>query len=579
MRSKFFGKLILTVGLLFLFHSMRAQTASLSLSNVTSCPGSDITVSIHVENLVNAGAITLYIGYDTAVLEYDGHGNVHPQFLSIMSNAVVVPTTQVNIVWSSMIPGNIANGTLMDLYFNYKGGSSALTFNPGCDLTSVSLLPIPFTTENGSASIGPPYITDNPQNAIVTVGQNAVFSVTATGATSYQWQEFNGSEWYDLQNGANYQNVNTSQLTIVQAPLTFNEFWYRCFVDAADACEAMSDSAMLTVLPELTAMLIISSGAECQGEQISIPVQGYALNDIIEFGFYISYLPPMVTFSGLANINPVIEGTTATLFNLPIPHVVIAWSAVNGVSIPDGVLFELVFNVIQGSSPLIMMEQSFALNSNQLAYTITAINGQITSYPVPVITSQPANLTIYAGASANFNVQATGAERYQWYESRDNGATWIILQNQAPYSGVLTPSLTISSVPVSYDQFQYRCLVSSEHCDIFSQAAILTVDTPSSVQALKPSERNGLVIEKYRSDGSNIILTINAFSSGLLNIAVYDLTGKPIATLQSDLKIRGLQNIVFTVPFKPSPVLLVNCLLQDPNGKIHQHTTKVLVAN
>jgi len=564
--------------MLILLQPSKAQTASLSLSNVTACPGADISISIHVENLVNAGAITLFIGYDTAVLEYNGHGNVHPQFLSIMSNAVVVPATQVNIVWSSMTPGNIASGTLMDLYFNYKGGSSALSFNPGGDISSVNLLPIPFTTVNGSASIGPPYITANPQNAVVTVGQNAVFSVTATGASSYQWQEFNGAVWYDLQNGANYQNVNTSQLTIVQAPLTLNGFWYRCFVDAADACEAMSDSAMLTVLPELTAMVIIASGAECQGEQIHVPVQGYSLYNIIEFGFYISYLPQMVSFSGLANINPVIEGATATLFNHPVQHVVIAWSAVNSVSIPDGVLFELVFNVIEGSSPLIMMEQSFALNSSLLPYTIIPVNGSVNSYPLPVITSHPANLTVTEGSDANFNVQATGAERYQWYESNDNGLSWVLLQNHAPYSGVQTPSLVISSVPVSYDQFLYRCLVSSQHCDVFSQAAILTVDTLIAVQMPGVSGKHGFVIEKYNSHGSNFMLTINAFSTGIMNITFYDLAGKTIVNAQYEVNVRGRQNIVLPVQYLPAQVLLVNCMLLDSLGKVYQQTIKVLPA-
>lgn len=578
MKTKFFRGILSALILLIIGPKVSAQPASLSLSEVTSCPGSDITVSIHVENLYNAGAITLHIGYDTAVLEYDGHGNVHPQFMSIMSNAVTVPATQVSIVWSSLIPGNIANGTLMDLYFTYKGGTSALTFNPGCDLTSVNLLPIPFTTQNGFATVGPPYITANPQNTVVTVGSSAVFSVAATGATSYQWQEFNGVDWYDLQNNATYQNVNSPQLTILQTPMSLNEYWYRCFIDAVDACEAMSDSAMLTVLPELTAMLVIYSGAECQGGQVSIPVQGYALNDIIEFGFYISYLPPMVSFAGLANVNPVIEGATATLFNLPVPHVLVAWSAVNAVSIPDGVLFELVFNVIQGSSPLIMMEQSFALNSNQLSYTLTTINGQILAYPLPVITAHPSNLTIYAGSDASFSIQANGAERYQWYESRDGGDTWNILQNQYPYFGVQAQTMTIVSVSATFDQYQYRCKVASEHCDVISLAAILTVDTVSSILSPEPAGREGFVIEGYRNSGALLTLNINSFTSGVLTVVIYDLTGKPIGNYQYSVTVPGEQYLTMELMHRPSPVLLVNCLLQDINGKIFQQTSKLILS-
>ncbi|MBE0663450.1 MAG: hypothetical protein IH597_13400 [Bacteroidales bacterium] len=569
-------KTVALVFSLFLASLAVAQTAVLSLDSVTSCPGSDITITLHVEDFLNVGAITLYVGYDTAVLEYDGHGNLDPQFMGLISNPVTVPTTQVNIVWSSTTAGNISNGTLLELYFIYKGGSSDLTFNPNCDLTSVNLLPIPFTTQDGSAIMGP-HITANPENTVVTAGNNATFSVVATGASTYQWQEFDGAGWYDLQNGAGYQNVNGSELTVVQAPVELDGYWYRCFLADSDTCVAMSDSAMLTVLPELTAMLALPSVGSCPDETVAVPVQGFALEDVIEFGIFISYNPSVASFTGLANVNPVIEGATASVQTVPVPHLQISWSAALGVSIPDGLLFELVFDFNQGTTPLIFMAQSFVLSADQIQYILSTINGQISTFAVPAINSHPSNLTIYSGSDANFTVVASGAEQYQWYESQDNGTSWDILQNQGLYSGVETPALTLTSVPLAYDEFQYKCLVSSLHCDIYSNAALLNVDTLTSVNDFKKPESKNFNLITYQLEGQNLKLTYNLPSSGILNIRLYDLTGKMIQLEEFAFKRAGKEMISLGLKGEEKTgLILMQSQLQTANGEIYITTNKIL---
>lgn len=555
-----------------------SQPAFLSLDDVTACPVADVTLTLHVEDLFNVGAITLYIVYDTAVLEYDGHGNVHPQFAGIISNPVTVPTTQVNIVWSSTNAGNISSGTLLELYFIYKGGTSALAFRDNCDITSVNLLPIPFTTEDGSVSIQPA-ITENPENAVVSAGVNANFSVVAVEAETYQWQEFDGSGWNNLLNNATYQNVDGPVLTIVETPLALDGYWYRCFLTDGGNCDATSDSAMLTVLPELTALLVLPTIGSCPYEAIAVPVQGYALEDVIEFGIFISYNPSVATFTGLANVNPVIEGATATVQTVPVPHVQIAWSAAIGVSIPDGLLFELVFDFNQGTTPLIFMQQSFALSAELFQYTLSTINGQISTFAVPVISSHPANLTIYSGSDANFVVEASGAERYQWYESQDNGTSWDMLQNQGLYSGVETPALTISSVPVAYDQFQYRCLVSGAHCDLFSNAALLTVDTLSSVNVIRKTGNKNFALTAYQLDGQNLKLTYNLPGAGILNLRFYDLTGKMIQLEEYALQQGGKEMISLGLKGgEKTGLILMQSQLQTSNGEFYITTNKILLS-
>lgn len=569
-------KITVLVSFLFFFSfTARTQTASLSMDDVTACPVADVTLTLHTEDLLNVGAITLYIEYDTAVLEYDGHGNVHPQFPGIISNPVTVPTTQVIIAWSSTNPGNISSGTLLELYFIYKGGASALAFGENCDITSVNLLPIPFTTDDGSVSIQPA-ITENPQNTVISAGINASFSVAAIGAETYQWQEYDGSEWEDLENNAIYQDVDGPVLTIVETPLALDGYWYRCFLTDGGNCEATSDSAMLTVLPELTAMLAIASTGSCPGEEVAIPVQGFALDDVIEFGIFISYLPSVASFTALANVHPLIEGASATLHSNPVPHIQIDWAAANGVSIPDGVLFELVFDYNQGITPLILMEETFVLNQDQFSYTLSTINGQISAYAVPVIIVQPEDVTIYAGADATFTVQAGEAENYQWYESQDEGTSWDVIQNIEPYSGTQTPELNITSVPVEFDGFQYKCLVLSTHCEVYSETALLTVDTVSSVNdPIQASARN-LSVSGYQISGTTLNLTIKTPLAGSLDIRLYDLTGKLIHFSRHNLANPGRNNVAIDLADFSASVILMQGILQGVNGNIYITTKKMI---
>ena len=68
------------------------------------------------------------------------------------------------------------------------------------------------------------------------------------------------------------------------------------------------------------------------------------------------------------------------------------------------------------------------------------VSCEITSVP-PTITQQPSSQSVAPGGSASFTVQAYGSEpfTYQWQKNSAN------LANGGHYSGVTTPTLTITS--------------------------------------------------------------------------------------------------------------------------------------
>ncbi len=75
------------------------------------------------------------------------------------------------------------------------------------------------------------------------------------------------------------------------------------------------------------------------------------------------------------------------------------------------------------------------------------------------LTAQPANDTAVPTATAHFSVTDTGAgNTYQWQVNTGSG--YSNLTGATPYSGVTTPTLTITPVVSVMNNYKYRCVVS-----------------------------------------------------------------------------------------------------------------------
>ncbi len=132
----------------------------------------------------------------------------------------------------------------------------------------------------------------------------------------------------------------------------------------------------------------------------------------------------------------------------------------------------------------------------------------------PYVTSQPANQQKCAGQSASFTVgytegNPTGA-LIQWQLSTDNGNTWNNLANTAPYSGVTTATLSISSAAVSLNGYKYKAVLTNNttthNCGTSTNgAATLSVNSAPTINA----QPVGLT----KCAGANAIFTVG-FTGG-----------------------------------------------------------------
>ena len=465
----------------WMFLSMQfahTQTAQFSLPQFSDCPGVQLTYALQASGLNNIGAITLHIGYDTAVLQYMGQSNVHPQFPGLITHAVVNPVTQVNLSWSSMTPGNLDNGTLVELNFLFKGDNCPLIFNAGGEVVTVDLVNVPFTTINGGITDNPPFILAHPQDEIVMEGFDANFSVDVEQVDQYQWQEWNGDEWIDLQNGADYQQVNGPDLIILGVETSMNGFKYRCHVVNELFCDKYSHSATLTVIPEIHASLSLDQITVCQDQIAEFPLNATGLDQITEMGIYIFFDSGTATFTGISEIHPLLSGLTATILDSPSNCLYISWSSVEARQIPDGSIVKLNFEANEGITDLTFGEQTYIRHISTLDYLLTTTNGSLHTDLPPKITEQPYDYAVTEGLDAYFGLVATNVGSYQWFESQDNGSSWNMLQNNSTYSGVNSSELMISNSPASFNNFQYKCQIQNGSCALFSDEASLYVVPP-----------------------------------------------------------------------------------------------------
>jgi hypothetical protein len=296
---------------------------------------------------------------------------------------------------------------------------------------------ITFTINPGAG----PTINTQPANQTVCVGSNATFTVSATGATSYQWQVSTNAcaTWTNIANGGVYSGATTATLTLTAPPATMNTYGYRVLVNGLCGTSTSAPCAVLTVntAPAITTQP--TSVAVCSGSAVGFTVAAT--------GSGLTYQWELSIDNG-ATWNP-IAGATAATYNIA--------STTTG---QNGYRYRCV---ISGACP----------PSVTSAAAILTVSSSIT------ITTNPSNVTLCEGLNTTFTVAASGSGlTYQWQLSTDGGVNYNNIANGGVYSGATTPTLTITGVLPGMNTYRYRCVVSNPPCSPgTSAAAILTVNT------------------------------------------------------------------------------------------------------
>ncbi len=215
-------------------------------------------------------------------------------------------------------------------------------------------------------------ITAQPANLSKAIGEQAKFTVTATGAgLTYQWQ-YNKGEGWKTSNGT---GSKTNTLTINTAA-GYNNYQYRCVITDANGAKTISSAAKLTVNTTVTAQPKDTSAAINEAAKFTVKATGAGLKYQWQYN------------SGEGWKNSGASGaTTATL-------------SINAKTTYNGWKYSCVITDANGA---------------------TATSSVTTLKIRTAITAQPADTSAAINEAAKFTVKATGVGlKYQWqYNSGD----------------------------------------------------------------------------------------------------------------------------------------------------------------
>lgn len=405
-------------------------------------------------------------------------------------------------------------------------------------------------------------ITAQPSNQMICEGANATFSITAVGAGNYQWQ-------VSTDGGATYTNIsgaNASSYILVNANVSANANLYRCVVSSTCG-NATSNAASLTVntLPLFTSspqsvtlcagssntFLATATGTGvayqwqqsatgCTGTWSNIPgatagsytvmnatigMNGYAYRCVasgtcspaavsacatltVVSATLVSSNPGSITVCDGANTSFTVAATGS--------DVIYQWQLNNGtgfVNLSNGGIYSGATTAtlsLSAVAPAMNGYQYRCLVSNPTC-TTPAISSAatLTVNDLPAIGTQPVSQTICAGSNVSFLITGSGTgATYQWQVNTGSG--FVNLTNGAPYSGVNTAQLSITTAAVGLTGNQYRCVVSGACTpNAVSGAATLTVHAPAVVATSPASQEI--------CSGSNVLFNVSGTSVAAIN--------------------------------------------------------------
>ena len=272
---------------------------------------------------------------------------------------------------------------------------------------------------------GKPVITSQPSSRTASVGESVTFSVSATGATAYQWYWRKNADASWAKSTAT--GCTTATLTI-EATSARNGYQYRCAVTNASGT-VYSNAATRTIesKPVITSQPV--SRTASAGESVTFSVSA---TDAILYQWYWRKSADSSWAKSTAT------GCTSSTLTIE------ATSSRNG--------YQYRCAVTNGSG---------TVYSN--AATLTVVSK-------PVITTQPSDKTASVGDTVKFTVKATGASSYQWYWRKNANDTW----KKSTATGCTTATLSIEAT-TTRSGYQYRCVVTNASGSVTSEFATLTV--------------------------------------------------------------------------------------------------------
>jgi len=431
-----------TVGLLLLvFVGLAMGQVTLSLPTQTAANGIALALPVQVTGFNHVGSFSLTISFDKNVLTYTGTAN-QPTFGIFNSSPAATANTNGTVIlsWFNVSPAlNIGSGTLLNLLFTYKSGTSALTFTSttASSITDSLGTNLTATYTNGSVSGLPSTIS-----LARVVGDPGDVYVPVTAANLKSLGSISLRIAYDtakvtfvgLTNPALPFNAGTPSAGVVAlswfstTPFSLNsgkltDLHFTLKKDSTDLTiqgtsqitDSVGNNVTITYVngkivktptpPPPPVGLTLGTVRGVASKDVSVPVTVLDMKNIGSISLKVTYDQTKLTFKQISNFAGSGFVTNATNGVLSF-----AWFGTTYLNIGTGKLMDVVFTYAGGSSAVgFNTAQSQVTDSIGNNLTLTFTNGAVSQDSIPHFTVIPAK-SVAQIDTLSFTVLATDAD-------------------------------------------------------------------------------------------------------------------------------------------------------------------------
>jgi hypothetical protein len=410
-----------------------SNPAFVSIPELTNqaAPNNGLLVPVNVDFQTIVGGVnsfTFVVAYDETKLTYQ---NFQSASLSGIEVLQLTNPTRIVIEWSDAVSaGSLLNGKLLDLVFNYIGGTSALSFDENlCHIGDHNALEVPAVYTDGLVTQNPGTVVNvTAATKIATPGTVVLIPVTANNFTNIGAFDFLIN--YDLSVlsftglvdyhanlvpltgslatnitatgvGINWQ-ASATALTIPSSEKLFDmQFTYNAgstTLKFDPVLSAVSTFGLTTLTVEYvdgavsetqapTASAVMPDVVAIPLTTVDVPINATGFAGIGAFDLVVAYDVTALEFKGIFNPLASLSSTGELTYNATGGKVYISWAidpaAVTGLTIADNEkLFDIEYAFNAGSSVLAFDQTScvvskFDLDPVIVSYTDGSVEGGI----------------------------------------------------------------------------------------------------------------------------------------------------------------------------------------------------------
>ncbi|MFM9986427.1 MAG: two-component regulator propeller domain-containing protein [Flavobacteriales bacterium] len=398
-------------------------------------------------------------------------------------SSILSTTAGAGLTYQWKLNGNNIGGATNTSYTTSAAGNYTVvtTNSGGCAANSTATT----VTVNAPASF-----TQQPANVIGCIGSTAQFTCAAVGCgLTYRWQRLINGVFTNLSNNTTFGGTLTQTLTVSNVDASMNGWQFRCRIQGTYAPTlSFSNPALFTVntTPDIT--LSNLPGAVCS--PININLTSVIVTDANNSIGTISYLdnnllpvanPAEVTQSGtytirktstcnvsdsapvVVTINPVPALITSDPTPICKPGVISLQD--NPIADSNNTTGTYSYWLDQALTLPVANPDSITLSNQFYVLKTTTENcrdtvGVYITIGTKVVV-QPKNQSVCLNGIAHFDLEARGVGlSYQWQVSDASGLIFTNINNDAYYSGVATPNLTVTiNGNIALSGRKYRCRI------------------------------------------------------------------------------------------------------------------------